>query len=985
MTPPIASLSSLRPWLDERGLRRIVLLTGPERRYVELVSPHLSGLDVSVFDGSAPHVPESTVRAAMDFTNEASPDALISLGGGSATGLGKALRLKLDLPFVAIATTYAGSECTSIYGIQRDGEKQTGRSERVRPDLVVHEVALTRSMPRRLTTTSLMNALAHPLSGLSTGELDEETTRKALDAIKVLVGAAKTLVGKPTHRGARAEALAGVAAAAQVLDAGTLGEHHRVAHHFGGRTSASHAELHAALLPHTTAALIHRDPDLGDRIHRAARTPDLPGLLFTWLRRVQAPTALRAMAEPSVIRSATADLESLNLQDATRAAAAEAVQGRDPSARFDAVDLGDGLAASAIAPNGLARRAVVALHGRGSTAESILAEARAVTGDAPDVWLLAPQADNNSWYNAGYAEALDAAAEEVDSALGVVDAAVQRAAEEVGRENVVVMGFSQGACLASEWAIRTESPVGGLVILTGAPLGPRPAPRTPASFWNGVPAVVGIQRDDPWVRPEHAESFAETLRAAGAESTFLMAEPGPHRIRSLERIEARRVILGEYGPEPSRGFGNAHQLETLVGALPRDQNSPRRGPYGLYPEQINGTGFVAPRSHNLRAWLYKVRPAAQHTPFVKLDHPRLVGTFDGAPEPNLSGWKAPALPDEPQDFVDGLTTVGGAGSAATRRGWAAHLYTANQSMEDRAFYNADGDLLLVPQHGRLTVQTEMGLLELPPGHVAVVPRGLRFSVLLPDGPARGYVGEIFGRHWELPERGPVGSNGLTDPRHFETPVPWHEDRVQPGYRITARFGGELFEATQDYSPYDAAAWHGTLTPYRYDLMNFAPVGPTRFDHPDPSIYTVLSAPMDEPGSHNLDFVFFPPRWDVSEHTFRPPYFHRNATTEFNGIVADPSLSPDGPFEPGGAFLTPGMTAHGVVARGVERAFETSSQTADRPHRVGQRSMWFQFESALPLVLTPWARDGAARVEDWADIWGTYEDHYTPRDAAGPWK
>ena len=305
---------------------------------------------------------------------------------------------------------------------------------------------------------------------------------------------------------------------------------------------------------------------------------------------------------------------------------------------------------------------------------------------------------------------------------------------------------------------------------------------------------------------------------------------------------------------------------------------------------------------------------------------------------------------------------------------ALHLYVANRSMDERAFYNSDGDLLIVPQEGGLTLMTELGLLTVEPGTITTVPRGIKFSVLLNDGPVRGYVAEVYGRHFELPERGPVGANGLTEPRHFVCPRARYEDRLAPGYRIVNKYCGRLYECRQDYSPYDVVAWHGNYTPHRYDLMDFSPVSNVRFDHPDPSIYTVLSAPMDEHGTHTLDFVFFPPRWDVTEGTFRPPFFHRNATTEFNGIIRD-AAGDRAPFYAGGYFLTPAMTPHGVLAGAVQRAL---TRTEDPPpHRSSERSMWFQFETALPVALTPWARTSHNRIEEWHEIWGTYRTHFQP--------
>jgi homogentisate 1,2-dioxygenase len=347
----------------------------------------------------------------------------------------------------------------------------------------------------------------------------------------------------------------------------------------------------------------------------------------------------------------------------------------------------------------------------------------------------------------------------------------------------------------------------------------------------------------------------------------------------------------------------------------------------------------------------------------------------------LTGFAPLPLPSAPADFVDGLFTLGGAGAARLRRGYAVHLYAANRNMEDHALCDADGELLILPELGALTLVTELGVLDVKPGELALVPRGVRFTVLLQGAEARGYVAEVFGRRFGLPERGPLGSNGLADARHFRAPAAWPEDRLAPGYRVTTKLGDALHRATQDYSPYDVFAWHGNHCPYVYDLSRFTPAGYTRVDHPDPSIHTVLSAPMDEQGSHSLDLVVFPPRWDPTEHTFRLPYFHRNATTEINGIVREAATG-DAMFVPGMVFITPSMTPHAPTAPGVERHLAESGAQAERPHRYGEHALWFQFESALPLSLTPWALAASHRHADWHTRWGVYRSRFSAAHPEG---
>jgi len=385
---------------------------------------------------------------------------------------------------------------------------------------------------------------------------------------------------------------------------------------------------------------------------------------------------------------------------------------------------------------------------------------------------------------------------------------------------------------------------------------------------------------------------------------------------------------------------------------------------------------VAPRAENRRAWVYRVRPSAQQGRLAPVAHDTFRADFAGeAPEPNLAGFAPPPIPAAPTDFFDGMATLGGAGSPRLRRGYAVHVYAANRDMEDRCFCDADGDLLLGPQLGALTLLTELGALDVGPGEIALLPRGVRFSVLLRGTAARGWAAEVFGRSFELPERGPVGANGLTDARHFRAPAPWYEDRLSPGYRVTAKLGGELYQAAQDHSPFDVAAWHGNHCPYAYDLAMFSPVGNTRVDHGDPSIYTVLSAPLDGAGAHALDLVVFPPRWDPTEGTFRPPYFHRNVTTEINGVIRD--APPDGsPFVPGITFVTPSMTPHGVLTAGVARALAGPDAQADHPRRSPDSSLWFQLETALPFSLTPWAQRAAIRIDDWPNVWGAYRTRFS---------
>lgn len=943
------SMANLRRILGER--RRILLITGPSRRFIDQLP--LEGLEVEIFDGARVHVPEEVVSRALHRFDEFRPDAVVTLGGGAATGLGKALRLERDFFFIAIPTTYSGSEMTSIYGIRADGQKRTGRDERVRPNAVVREPAFTRAMPLRLSIQSLLNALAHPIAAAASLRGDEG--REALRAIRLLTDAALKIAG---DRGGRQEAMDGAALAGRALEQAELGGHHRLAHFLGGRFDVDHAALHSVLLPHTLRMLERTAPEAYREIARAMGLDDPPAALFDLLRRSSAPTSLLELGIDEVVGADRPDAALIRA----------AFTGRRPSrlARWESWGFEDPV--TVIGDIDGASRIVVALHGRGSNADAIALHARAITGDHPSVAIVAPQAPGAAWYPQRYFEAPD---EHVQGALRIVDQTIDRL--PFPPERVFLLGFSQGACLAAEAFSRRQAPLGGLMAFSGSRIGPEET-WPPAPKLAGAPVLLGVSEADPSVAKKDVEATAAHLRAADAAVDTLFAPGEDHEIRALERIRARELLLG---PRPVlRGFGNHFESEALPGALPPNQNSPQRVRYGLYAEQLNGTGFVARRRENLRSWLYRVRPSAQHGPLDPLEHRTATFDLEAAIDPNLAGWPPLPIPDEPADFVDGMVTWGGAGSPELRRGYAVHLYAANRSMESRAFYDADGDLLIIPQSGRLTLMTEMGVLEVEPGRIAVVPRGIRISVLLRDVGARGYVAEVFGRHFEVPERGPVGANGLTEARHFEAPSAYAEDRLCPGYRITAKLGGRLYEGRQDHSPHDVVAWHGNYTPYVYDLMCFSPVSSVRIDHPDPSIFTVMSAPLDETGANTLDLVFFPPRWDVTEGTFRPPFFHRNATTEINGIIRDPAGDRP-PFLAGGLFVTPSMTPHGVRARAVERAF---SSQGDEPHRFTESSMWFQLESTLPARLTPWAVQH--EVKDWLSTWGSYRTHYDPNDQGG---
>jgi homogentisate 1,2-dioxygenase len=367
------------------------------------------------------------------------------------------------------------------------------------------------------------------------------------------------------------------------------------------------------------------------------------------------------------------------------------------------------------------------------------------------------------------------------------------------------------------------------------------------------------------------------------------------------------------------GFGSHHETEAVEGALPVGQNSPRKTPFGLYAEQLSGSAFTAPRAENLRSWLYRLRPAAMHAPFRRIDD----GLLRTAPcaeveaPPNRLRWLPLDMPAAPTDFIEGLRTFATGGEARLQRGAGVHLYACNRSMDARVLYDADGELLFVPQQGALRLRTELGVLALSPGEVAVVPRGVRFAVDV-AGPARGYLCENYGAPFRLPELGPIGANGLANPRDFLAPVAAPEDRAAK-IELVAKSGGHLWATQLGHSPLDVVAWHGNYHPYKYDLARFNVINTVSFDHPDPSIFTVLTSPSEAHGTANVDFVIFPPRWMVAEHTFRPPYFHRNVMSEFMGLIHGEYDAKQGGFLPGGASLHNAMSAHGPDKASYDKA------------------------------------------------------------------
>ncbi|MFK8053669.1 MAG: homogentisate 1,2-dioxygenase [Woeseiaceae bacterium] len=413
-----------------------------------------------------------------------------------------------------------------------------------------------------------------------------------------------------------------------------------------------------------------------------------------------------------------------------------------------------------------------------------------------------------------------------------------------------------------------------------------------------------------------------------------------------------------------QGFGGSMQSEALPGVLPEGQNSPQHVAHGLYTEKLSGAAFTAPRAKNRRSWLYRIRPSVVQGRFTPFDQPMVVTApdADAVITPDPLRW-APFESAAPGDFIDGWKTICSNGDAHQQVGMAMHVYHANKDMQNRYFYNADGELVIVPQQGGLLLQTEFGDLEIEPGEVAVMPRGVKYRVVLKSQSAYGYLCENYGQMFELPERGPIGSDGLANDRDFLSPVARFEREDTDGELVT-KFGGQWFRADIGHSPLDVVAWHGDLAPYKYDLRRFNTIGSISFDHPDPSIFTVLTSPSDTPGTANVDFVVFPPRWLVMEDSFRPPWFHRNVMSEFMGLIYGEydAKNSDG-FRPGGSSLHNGMSGHGPDAGAYANAI-----SADLVPQKLEQTMAFMFESRMPLLPTEQAMRAPEREEDYTACW-----------------
>jgi homogentisate 1,2-dioxygenase len=422
-------------------------------------------------------------------------------------------------------------------------------------------------------------------------------------------------------------------------------------------------------------------------------------------------------------------------------------------------------------------------------------------------------------------------------------------------------------------------------------------------------------------------------------------------LQPLTGPSSESVEVSAIAPGYMSGFGNKFETEAMAGALPLAQNSPQECHFGLYAEQLSGSPFTTPRSANLRSWLYRIQPTLAHWgDFRRVGiGDWLTAPIEGADVPfGPLRWDPIAAPDAPTSFIEGVRTISMTGNCAEQVGMAVHVYVANRPMEDEYFYSTDGEILLVLQEGALEIRTELGVITANPAQIVVIPRGIKFSVCPIAGIARGYVCENYGTPFVLPELGPIGANGLANPRDFLAPIAAYEDKVG-ACSLYVKSGGAIWLTSLDRSPLDVVAWHGNYAPYKYDLRRFSPVGPLLFDHADPSIFTVLTSPSHRPGTANVDFVLFSDRWLVAEKTFRLPWYHMNVMSEFMGLLYGRYDAKPHGFMPGGFSLHNCMLPHGPDAD----AFESARRETLSPRKL-EGAMSFMFETCLRQKVTPYA-------------------------------
>lgn len=403
------------------------------------------------------------------------------------------------------------------------------------------------------------------------------------------------------------------------------------------------------------------------------------------------------------------------------------------------------------------------------------------------------------------------------------------------------------------------------------------------------------------------------------------------------------------------GFGNHHATEAIRGALPTKQNSPQHCPLGLFAEQLSGSAFTEPRHQNRHTWLYRILPSVTQNNYTPYAH-SMTQAIASLQAPNPLRWSPIPEPTQTQDFIDGLLHI------ATNSKLNAYLYQCNLSMKDRFFSNHDAEMLFIPYQGPIRLLTELGLLEISPGMIGVIPQGIKFKLELLETYAAGYLCENKGRPFTLPQLGFMGANALANPRHFLYPKAKYEES-KGSVEIICKYQQRCWQTTSDHSPLNVVAWHGNYAPYSYDLSLFNTINTVSFDHPDPSIFTVLTSESEFPAVANLDFVIFPDRWMVAEHTFRPPYFHRNVMSELMGLIIGTYDAKESGFSVGGVSIHNAMTPHGPDTKSYEKAITEPL----KPERY-QHTLAFMLESREPWLVTDKAFNHQARQLDYASCW-----------------
>jgi homogentisate 1,2-dioxygenase len=443
--------------------------------------------------------------------------------------------------------------------------------------------------------------------------------------------------------------------------------------------------------------------------------------------------------------------------------------------------------------------------------------------------------------------------------------------------------------------------------------------------------------------------------------------------QATKTVPHEKQLVEPLAPRYQVGFGNDLESEAVLGALPRGRSSPQAPAYGLVDELISGVTFTAPRALNRRVHVYRIRPSVAQLALAPMkDGPPLYRTapFERMPDPNQMRWGPFEIPDRPLDFLDGIKTLFGNGSAVAQYGMAIHIYVANRSMSGRAFSNADGEMLLLPQLGRLRLVTELGILDVRPGELALVPRGMKFRVDLLDVLARGFVCENYGVPFRLPELGLIGSTGQANAYDFEIPVAAYEDN-DITTQLIHKYCGSFWTTTLQYSPFDVVAWRGNNTPSKFDMAKFMILGALAFDHPDPSIYCALSSPSDLVGGPNAELMILPPRWLVVEDTFRPPTFHRNSVAEFLALlVGEHQGKSSEKFRPGCASMHNNWAPHGPDMA----SFRTARAEKHAPTKLTD-TLVIMVESRYPFQLTDTAFNAPERERDYIQCWSGHTNAF----------